>query len=327
MRREDVLEEIRWGTLYELNDMYSEYTYIKLHKRRMSLKDLFEEKEIDTKNGYILTDLFYALQGVTTGGKGSTEIFTNVEEVDVKCDLVFKTIGGSNINAYDIEWNKEYAIFPYLIDSEEEKFIAAFSDENLEIDVLDFDINIEASESGKDRKQKLSNRIARGHVKYPTIAEYLEKHYNLLYNREFEGKSILDYNKSWYEYHRPRVPKILSKEKIVCRRLMKEPSFAIDESGYLPRDSVVSLIPKPDFQALLEEISAIIEEEVTLKQGFNYILSFLNSDVFGKILEEKRAKKRGGYPIVSDKMLGQVVIPKPSSISADDLEARINRAN
>jgi hypothetical protein len=322
MIKKEILNEIKKGILDQLYDREREYDYIQVESTDITIEELFEEKTSNLEEGYVLTDLFCALQGVTVGGEGSTAIFSNVEgNVDTNNDLIFKTIGGSNINANEIIWTNEYMIFPYVIN--DDKFVPAFYDNELKEDTLNFDINLDASEVGRDRQHKLTYRIAKGYIKYPTVAEYLCKFYDDLYYREFEGKSILDYNKSWYEFHRPRTPAILSVPKIVFRRLMKEPSFAIDKEGYLPKDSVISLVPKDKFNILIEDLTEITEDEISTLNGYYYILSFLNSEMFAGLLKQKRAKKKGDYPIVGDTMLQNVIIPFPSSITEEELISRI----
>lgn len=323
MSKNSVLNEIKNGILNQLYGVEGTYDHIKVDTNNITIEELFEEVTQNANEGYVLTDLFYALQGVTVGGKGSTKIFSDVEEnVDTDNELVLKTIGGRNIMANEITWTDEYMIFPYVVENNE--LVPAFYDAKLEEDTLNFDINLDASEAGKDRHQKLTYRIVRGHIKYSKVAEYLCKFYEDLYYREFENKSILEYNKSWYEFHRPRKPKILSVPKIVCRRLMKDPSFAIDEEGYLPKDSVISLIPKTDFDTLLEDLKEVTKEDVSKLNGYYYVLSFLNSDMFASLIEQKRAKKKGGYPIIGDKTLNRVIITFPSSLEKDEIINRMN---
>jgi len=322
MSIKEIRDEINKGILNEIQGTVDDYKYIKISSTHITIEDLFEETEENLDEGYVITDLFHTLQGVTIGGKGSTNIFSDVEgNVDIDGDLVLKSIGGRNIIANKIIWTDEYMIFPYTI--KDENFIPAFYDEKLEEDTLNFDINLDASEIGFDRHRKLTYRIAKGYIKYPMIAEYICKFYEDLYYREFEKKHILDYNKSWYEFHRSRWTKIISAPKIVCRRLMKTPSFAIDEEGYLPKDSVISLIPKETFDTFLEELNDEIDQDINILNGYHYILSFLNSEEFSRYLANKRAKKQGGYLIVGNKMFQNFIIPFPSSLDEDEISERM----
>jgi len=321
MSEKEILEEIKEGISNSLNNIEKEYKYIKIKKSIKSIEELFEEK-ISIKNGYKLTDLFQAIQGVTCGGEGSSDIFSNIDQnLLQEKDLIFKTLGGRNINKNKITWSNEFILFPYVV--KEDKFLPAFYDEQTNKDILDYDINIYSEEIGKDITHKLNIRIAKGEIKYPLVAEYLTKYHDTLYYREFEGKNISEYNKSWYEYHRPRTPSLLTTPKIVLRRLMQKPSFAIDTIGYLPKDSVISLLPNKLLETIKDDLEKEIKKEITLENCLNYVLSFLNSDLFIKLLDEKQAKKQGDYPIVSEGMLKKVVIPFPNSLSQKEILEKI----
>lgn len=322
MNRNDILGQIKRGIINKLNEVDEENDAISVSLEKISIEELFEELTQENEDGYKLTELFSIIQGTTIGGKGSTKIFSDVEgNVDIAGDLVYKSIMGRNINADQINWTDEYLIFPYFIKNN--KFIPAFYNEENNYDTLNFDMNLDQQELGKDRHQKLLYREAKGYLGNTDVAEYLFQHFETLYYRFFEGKSISEYGKSWYEYHRPRQPDILSSPKIVARRLMKEPSFAIDDYGYLPRDSVISLIPTCFFNSLLEELTEIIGEDTTLIQGFKYVLSYLNSDFFFRVLARKRAKKKGDYPILGERMLSSVVIPPPSSLKIAEIRNKL----
>jgi len=164
-----------------------------------------------------------------------------------------------------------------------------------------------------------SYRVAQGVISYPRTASYLIDYYKLS-QRIFERRTLSDYNKIWYEFHRPREPSLTTKPKIVCKRMMKDPTFALDQEGYLPRDSIMSLIPKERFKEVREELEKVIGDSVSIKDAFNYVLSFLNSDLFAGLLAKRRAKKRGGYPIVDERMMRRFLIPVPSSKYAEKIK-------
>ena len=326
MSRNNILTEIRHGIINKINRIDEEYEHITITSKKISIEQLFEETGPKDEEGYVLTEIFSAVQGVTIGGNGSTEIYTNVEDdVNPEGELIYRSIMGKNIDANRINWTDEYLIFPYIV--EDDEFKPAFYSDELNNDVLNFDINLDQQEVGRDRSYKLMHREARGYVDYTDVAEYLMEHYDSLYYRSFEGKHILEYGKSWYEYHRPRTPEIISHPKIVARRLMREPSFAIDEVGYLPRDSVVCLIPKTEFNNLLQELREILGESINEIQGFRYVLSYLNSNWFFQVLDRKRAKKKGDYPRIGERMLESVVIPSPSSLELEEVKERLSLDN
>jgi hypothetical protein len=293
-----------------------------VNKRQISFKELFGERKVNTSKGYMLTEIFETAQGITIGGRGATDIYSDVEEIDKDNNLVKKFIGGRNIDPFKIEWNDEYILFPYIIKNNE--FIAAFYDEEKNIDLLNLNLNFSEVEEGKNKSEKLKVRIANGTIKNPNVAEYLFNFYDDLTNREFESKNIKEYNKSWYAYHRPRTPMILQTPKIVCRRLMKDPSFAIDNIGYLPKDSVISMIPNNNFNELIMDIEKILDSKVEIISGLYYILSYLNSELFQKVLDEKLAKKQGGYANISGKMLKKVIIPYPNTLTIKELKNKLS---
>ena len=114
-------------------------------------------------------------------------------------------------------------------------------------DSLDFDRQLDAYEqqtvhrNGVNRDtapQMLKHRRAFNLVAHPKAATYLVEHYEILEGRVFEQQNIRDWGKRWYEYHRPRDPRImLAKRKLISPRLTKEVRFALDTFGVIPQDS------------------------------------------------------------------------------------------
>ena len=309
--------EIREAVIRAITEGKAELDHIKAELKKVTIGELFEEEEKIKVKGWVITDIFDAIQGVTWGGRGCESIYVIEGEKasTLEPDIVRKTIGGRDLNPWSIDWQEKYLVFPYV--ARGNKWIRAFQQSSLgDTDALDFSVMIYSYEKGKNIQERLSYRTAQGVMTYPKTASYLINYYEKLSQREFEGKTLSGYNKSWYEYHRPRGPISVTRPKIVYKRMMKEPTFALDEEGYLPRDSVVSLIPKERFKEVKEELEKVIGEPVSDKDAFNYILSFLNSDLFAKLLAKRRAKKRGGYPIVDERMLRRFVIPLPSSSHA-----------
>lgn len=56
------------------------------------------------------------------------------------------------------------------------------------------------------------------------------------------------------------------------------------------------------------------------EEGLLYLLAFLNSSIFNKILDEKISKKRGGYPSVDENLLLKLKIPIPTVENKDLIE-------
>jgi len=290
---------------------------------KISLAELFEEKTGPSIVGWAIPELFHAMQGVTWGGKGCEHIYRidAREASSYEDQMVRKCVGGADISAYQVNWSDSYLIFPYI--ERNNQWIKAFSSPQLGgDDALDFSKTIKGTSERYEMKllDRLNVRIAKGVVKYPRTAKHLIQFYDQLAEREFEGKRLAQYNKSWYEYHRPRRPALLHKPRILCKRMMKSPAFALDNQGFLPTDSAVALVPKSNFVELKKALSSVIERSLSNEDCLEYVLAFLNSDIFKSLLEKRRAKKRGGYPIVDEKLLGAFVVPRPSSRHARDVK-------
>ena len=315
--REAVMQAVQKGKV-DLGDIIA-------ISRKVSIQELFEEERVYA-NGWIITDLFDIKQGVTWGGYRCESIYVLEEKQAsmLESEIVWKTIGGRNIKPWRIEWNGKYLLFPYV--KRGKKWVRAFQSPKLGgVDVLDFSVILNPYEKGKSIEEILNFRIAQRLVPYPKAATYLVSHYEDLSKRIFEGKNLSEYGKSWYEYHRPRAPSIVTKPKIVGKRMMKEPSFAIDTVGYLPRDSVISLIPKSRFKELKKQLSKITKTKISNEQALKYVLFFLNSEIFSRLLSKRRSKKRGGYPIIDERLMRLFVVPFPSDKFAEDIKAIINR--
>jgi F420-0:gamma-glutamyl ligase-like protein len=120
----------------------------------------------------------------------------------------------------------------------------------------------------------------------------------------------------WYEYHRPRTPLVIRKPRIVGSRLVKMARFALDSNGFLPRDSVVVITPKQKaFKNLKSSLGKTLGRKVSEDEVLLYILAFLNSETFDQLLIEKISKKRGGYPIIDERLLKRLGIPMPTRAS------------
>jgi hypothetical protein len=212
--------------------------------------------------GRPLLNFVEVIQGVTWGGKGVERVFVLREDVVKKLKLehevTLKCIGGEDVKRWRIEWKGNYLLFPYV--ANRSRWLRAFEVKREGIakpislrDSLNFensidDVEREILQQDLPEYEKIKNilehRIALGLVKYPNAAMYLIQHYLLLRRRIFEERSLQQYNKMWYEYHRQRTPMLIQKPKIVGARLMKKAKFALDTYGFLPRDSVIAIVPK-----------------------------------------------------------------------------------
>jgi hypothetical protein len=279
----------------------------------LTIEELFEEEGPPPIVGWDVPTLFQVIQGVTWGGQDCETIYRVEEETATLVEplLVKKTIGGEDITRDGLKWAHRYLIFPYLESKNE--WVPAFSSPKLGgNDALDFSKVYSPQEHLNDGPvDRLQARTANGLIDYPKMAKYLVQFYEKLDRREFEGKTLVDSGKSWYEYHRPRKTSLLRNPKIVFKRVMKDPTFCIDEEGYLPTDSVCALIPREEIGELRKAISESLGKSVKEHSCLKYVVAFLNSGLFAMLLQKRRSKKRGGYPIVDEKILSKFVIPKP----------------
>jgi hypothetical protein len=283
-----------------------------------------------------LIDYVDILQGITWGGEGSEEIFwlseKKVKELGLESELVFRGIGGEDVKKWRIEWRGYYILFPYKIVNNSWRRAFEVTDKAISrindvldftkyIDNVEYEIMRENSFEEEKIKRMLTHRIALGLVRYPNVATYLVQYYQQLKRRVFEGKYIEQYNKMWYEYHRPRTPELIYKPKIVSPRLTKTARFALDTYGYLPRDSVVAIIPKRNsFDELKDALSKVLGRKAIEEEVLMYILAFLNSKFTEQLLSEKVSKKRGGYIIVNEELLKSICIPIPQEIHGNTIK-------
>ena len=283
-----------------------------------------------TLPGRPLTDFVEIVQGVTWGGKGAEQVFDlderDVKKLDLEKEVTPRRIGGRDIEQWRVNWMGRHVLFPYL--SRKGKWSRAFGvvgevTKPVAItDALDFEHPVDETEksilgrdSSKDEKHReiLEHRIANGLVKFPNAATYLVQHFDQLAARTFEDRTLREYNKKWYEYHRPRTPTVTRRPKIVGPRLVKTARFALDNIGFLPRDSVIVMAPKQrGFDELKKALTETLSTECSDADVLRYILAFLNSATFNNLLEEKISKKRGGYPIIDERLLRRVAIPVPT---------------
>jgi hypothetical protein len=299
--------------------------YFKATFETMKPESLFEETVLMRANGWKVTELFNPRQGVTWGGEGCKSIFVVDESVasELEPELIHRTIGGKDVLPKRIVWMGDYLVFPYV--GRSQRWIAAFQNPNRGgVDSLDFNENVDSSEKGQKMEWKLKNRTGRNYVPFPKTAEYLFNYYKILSERIFKGKPLSGFRKMWYEYIWQRDPSIAVKNKIVTPRLTQKAQFAVDKYGYLPRDSIISLLPRGRFSELKDAISKVVKKSTSDEMALNYVCAFLNSTFFDDLLQRKRAKKRGGYPMIGEKMLGRFIIPKPQPSQSHQVKSILN---
>jgi hypothetical protein len=296
------------------------------------------------KGWFSAADLLEPLQGVTVGGEGCMDLFLmeekTAEEFKFETDLVKPVIKGIEMIRWKMPNVNQVILYPYALI--EEKIQPAFTidfskikDQKLSdvlkrlgiLDALDFDKQIDrreqeiASRKGVNQTtvpELLKHRQSLGLVAYPSVASYLVRHYEQLEGRVLEKKNIRQYNKQWYEYHRPRDPEVmLSKGKIITPRLIRKGKvrFALDIGGIIPQDSCICLSSKSktdiSYSLLHKQLSDVLGSRVSREEVLKYCLAFLNSEFSQtQLIAGQRPTPKGFYAI-TEKSLRRVPIPPP----------------
>lgn len=300
-----------------------------------------EEPTIPLKKNWLsVVDILEMRQGVTPGG--FLELFLMSEDavnrLEIEQDLVHPAIKSKEIERWHLEWTQRVLLYPYLVTAR--GAMPAFTIDLLQIenkelaevirqiglkDALDFNKQIDKQENQIVRgkgvnkltvEHLLSHRVALGLVRYPKAAAYLVQHYEQLEGRVFEKTRFTDLGKQWYEYHRPRDPKlILSKNRIVSPSLVKQLRFASDTIGYLSDHACIYLQPTTltsrGYRDLQKQMAEALERDCSLEDILNYCLAFLNSSYAQKQLTDGYRPTPKGFYAVTKKSLSRILISPP----------------
>jgi len=90
---------------------------------------------------------------------------------------------------------------------------------------------------------------------------------------------------------------------------------------------VVIVVPKEKgFKNLTKSLNKALRRKSSEEEALLYILAFLNSEAFNSLLNEKISKKRGGYPIVDERLLQKFGIPLPTETTKAIVEKLLEAA-
>jgi hypothetical protein len=289
--------------------------------------DLAQKPKISVpKDAYKVSDLLEPFQGVTTGGEGCLQIFLMPEsvaqELCLEGDLIHRVCKGRETTRWRWNWTGKVIFYPYDPGSRKPAFGLPRG-----IDALNFNNPIDKEEQEIMRSKKLTSeilarllqhRIALQTVKYPKAAEYLIKHYDTLEQRVFEKKNIREWGKQWYEYHRPRDPRIMTaKPKIITPRLAKEVRFFLDTERIVPQDSCICLVPKEKdrdkYVRFEEKLSALLGKEPNVLDVLKYCLAFLNSPFSQEAFTTGHRPTPKGFYTITEDFLSEVPVVLPRS--------------
>ena len=290
---------------------------------------------------FAAAELLEMRQGVTPGG--CLDVFLMDEKrselLGLEDDLVQKAIKSKQLARWRVEWKDLVLFYPYHVKGKkaEPAFAIQWGDiEDEELkdrlvqlgieDALDFDKPIDAREleivkalgiNDESAPQLLKHRTSLGLVKYPKAAAYLISHYERLEGRVFEKKKFTALGKRWYEYHRPRDPRImLGKPRILSPTLIREVRFAPDEVGYLSDHACLMIQPTEKRRTTWGEFAKAMTRtagrELTKKELLQYCLAFLNSNYAQqRLVTGHRPTPKGSYAI-TEAYLRELPIPTTS---------------
>ena len=131
-----------------------------------------------------------------------------------------------------------------------------------------------------------------------------------------EKKNIRDWNKRWYEYHRPRKPEVMmAPTKIITPRLAKEIRFFLDTNGTVPQDSCICLVPtkktRGKFEILRRALAKVLGRRVSVIDVLKYCLAFLNSPYSQERFTTGHRPRPGEVYAVTVDFLKEIPIPPP----------------
>lgn len=267
-------------------------------------------------------------QGVTIGGEGCLSIFLMSEDrardLGIEKALVFPIIKGHETTAWKPEKGDNVIFYPYHREKDGKWYPAFSRRKPMGPDALDFEHPLDKFEQDWIRRyghNEISTkrlfehrRDAMGLVKYPKAAEYLLKYYQQLSGRVFEKKSVLDWGKEWYEFHRPRNPQVIfGRPKIISPRLTPRVRFALDQEGIGVQDSCICLgvseATREEFEKFRKRLSKLLGREMRAAVVLRYVLGFLNSSYAQQLLTVGHRPRPGDVFQISDEFLEELSIP------------------
>ncbi len=318
---------------------------IPLQRLRDSAKDRWNLAATEAirvgKEGWITAaDLFEASQGVTPGVH--LELFLlsqdDASQLGLEEVLVYRAIKSKEVARWRATWSGRVLLYPYLvagrqtvpaftvhIDDIKDKQLANSVRGLALTDALDFAKQVDTREreivqhrgvSQATVTELLKHRIALRLVSFPRAAEYLVRHYEELEGRVLEKKRFTDMRKRWYEYHRPRDPRLMfSRTRIVSPSLVKHVSFSLDTAGYLSDHACLFLQrtgrTERAYLDFDKRFARVLGRPTLPEDLLKYCLAFLNSEYAQERLVTGRRPTPKGYYPVTRAYLREIPIPLP----------------
>jgi hypothetical protein len=294
-------------------------------------------------------DLLETRQGVTPGGCLELFLMTQMEAkaLELEDALVRRAVKSKQMDRWRVHWGGLVLLYPYDVVGDE--LTPAFELERERIkddqlreairrlgveDALDFERQLDDHETEITRRkgvnratvpQLLKHRIGLGLVNYPKVAQHLVHNYEQLEGRVFEKKRFVDLGKRWYEYHRPREPKLMfSRQRILSPTLVKTVRFSLDAAGYLSDHACLYIQPTPQTRSqyvqLRKQLSAALRHgEASSEDVLKYCLAFLNSAYAQQRLVTGHRPTPKGFYAVTKQYLEEIPIPPPAKTKAKQI--------
>ena len=272
-----------------------------------------------------ISDILESRQGVTPGG--CLEVFQMPDQVaigfDLEAELVHRAVKSRDMERWSPIWHGLVLLYPYILANGKVSPAFAISDAKLK-DALDFEIAYDDREREIRRGRVLDNatakdilehRIALGLVKFPHVARYLVGRYSRLEGRVFEQQGLRHWGKQWYEYHRPRDPRLLlTTNRILSPTLTRGVRFSLDSEGFLADHACLFLLPTAKTasgrEGLRQALARSMERLPTQSELLQYCLAFLNSRMAQEELTRHRPTPKGSYQI-TEQYLSEVFVAPP----------------
>ena len=244
-------------------------------------------------------------QGVTPGG-GCLDIYLvrgNVAKtLEVEC--LRPAVEADDVKTWALENAEKWLIYPY-------------DEAGKEINFGKLDINLTQERA----LSEIDKRIVSGEIAFPKTAEYLVSHFARLSQRIFEKKTLSDFGKNWYEYHRPRDGNLLCRApKIVTRRMTKEVEFSLDADGVLPTDGCIAIIPRSKNAVVEHLVSLGMEQDEALDTANYYLLSLLNSSIVKFLLKSTADFWQGNFYQVREEFLDLIPVRIPDKSCFEEIK-------
>jgi hypothetical protein len=296
-------------------------------------------KDVQTSGDLTAGSVFEPAQGVTPAGEGVLRLlrFSKDEAKDRELDdeLVHPAVGGLDVQRWALAPSGKVIVYPYAKNAGDDKWCPAFTvggGASGTWDALadrartkDEERLTRGLQDDEARRRLVTRRIADGVCPYPQVALYLLEHYERLAGRRNKGRPFGDFGRHWYEFLWPRNPAImLASPKIIGRRYVQWPTYALDEQGVIPSDKCVALW-RPTRRSgqmgcLVRSLQSVLGRPVTEREVMVYALAFLNSSASAFVLRVGRKPTAKGNWTVTEDAISWIPIHVSSDVTVEILE-------